>query len=101
MELLVVVKPVEDLLFRFVADGAGVVEDQVGVGLDLNLAVALLLQCANDLFRVMGIHLAAEGFKVEGFFGCHGNSKYSVKRIAPVRRSHSDSGSSRSDNPDF
>jgi hypothetical protein len=26
----------------------------------------------------MGIHLAAEGFKVEGFFGCHGNLKYTV-----------------------
>jgi hypothetical protein len=27
----------------------------------------------------MGIHLAAEGFKVEGFLGCHGNLKYTVK----------------------
>jgi len=26
----------------------------------------------------MGIHLAAEGFKVEGFFGCHNKLKYTV-----------------------
>jgi hypothetical protein len=38
----------------------------------------LLLQCANNLFGVMGIHLAAEGLKVEGFFGCHSNPKYTV-----------------------
>ena len=78
MELLVVVEAVEDLLLGFVADGAGVVEDQAGVVFDLDLAVALLLQCANDLFGVMGIHLAAEGLEIEGFFGCHSNPKYSV-----------------------
>jgi hypothetical protein len=27
----------------------------------------------------MGIHLAAEGFKIEGFLGCHSNLEYSVK----------------------
>src|SRR6478672_5930304 len=35
-----------------------------------------MLQCANNFFGVMGIHLAAEGLKVEGFFGCHGNPEY-------------------------
>jgi hypothetical protein len=28
----------------------------------------------------MGIHLAAEGFKVEGFFGRHSNPEYIVNR---------------------
>ena len=29
----------------------------------------------------MGIHLAAEGLKIEGFFGCHSNLKYTVTRV--------------------
>jgi hypothetical protein len=37
------------------------------------------LQRADDLFRVVRIHLAAEGFKIEGFFGCHSNSEYRPK----------------------
>ena len=82
MELFIIVEPVEDLLFGFVPDGAGVVKDQAGVSLGFNLAVPLLLQCANDLFRVMGIHLAAEGLKVEGFLGCHNNPQYSVIEIS-------------------
>ena len=65
-------------LLGFVADGAGVVEDQAGVFFGLDLPVALLLQCANHLFGVMGIHLAAEGLKIEGFFGRHSNSEYSA-----------------------
>ena len=81
VQLFVVVEAVEDLLLGFVADGAGVVEDQAGFFFGLDPAVALLLQCANDLFRVMGIHLAAEGFKVEGFFGCHSNLEYTVKAV--------------------
>src|SRR5260370_7363263 len=41
----------------------------------LHLAVALVR--ANDLFRVMHIHLAAEGFQVEGLVGGGGhNHKY-------------------------
>src|ERR1035437_8710584 len=83
VQFLIVVEAVEDLLFRLVADGAGVVKDQAGVFFTFNLPVALLLQCANDLFRVMGIHLAAERFKVEGFFGCHGKFKYTVLCIQP------------------
>jgi hypothetical protein len=73
VQLLVVVQAVEDLLFGFVADGAGVVEDQAGVFFRLHLPVALVAKSANDLLRVMGIHLAAEGLKVEGFLGCHNN----------------------------
>jgi len=40
MQLLVVVQAVEDFLLGFVADGAGVVKNQAGVFLDLNLPVA-------------------------------------------------------------
>jgi hypothetical protein len=35
-------------------------------------------QCANNLFGVMGIHLAPESLKVEGFFGRHSKSEYSA-----------------------
>ncbi len=80
VQLLVVVEAVEDLLLGLVADGAGVVEDQAGVFFGLDLAVALLQQCANHLFGVMGIHLAAEGLKIEGFFGCHGKFEYRAFR---------------------
>ncbi len=66
LEALVLVEAVEDLLFGLVADGAGVVEDQAGVGLVLDAGVALLLEGADDFFGVMGVHLAAEGFDIEG-----------------------------------
>ncbi len=33
-----------------------------------DLGVALLEQRADDFFRVVGVHLAAEGFDVEGLF---------------------------------
>ena len=81
MQALVFVQAVKDLLLGFVADGAGVVEDQAGIFLRFNLPVALLLQCADDLLRVMGIHLAAEGLKIKCFFGCHSNPKYTVMRV--------------------
>ena len=35
-------------------------------------------ECANHLFGVMGVHLAAEGLKVESFFGRHNNPEYNV-----------------------
>ena len=56
----------EDLLLGFVADRAGVVEDQSRVGLVLDAHVALMLERPNDLFRVMGVHLAAKRLDVEG-----------------------------------
>jgi len=31
----------------------------------------------------MGVHLAAEGFKVEGFLGRHSNPEYNVIRVVP------------------
>jgi len=57
----------EDLLLGFVADGAGVVEDEAGFLLSLDLAVALGQERADDLFRVMDVHLAAKGLNVERF----------------------------------
>ena len=66
LEALVLVEAVEDFLLGFIADGAGVVEDEAGVGLVFDAGVALVLEGADDFFGVMGVHLAAEGFDVEG-----------------------------------
>ncbi len=66
VERLVVVQAVEDLLLGLVADGTGVVQDEVGGFFGLDLGVALVLERPDDLFRVVDIHLAAEGFDVEG-----------------------------------
>ena len=62
---LVVGQAVKDLLLRLVADGAGVVEDQVRFLHGLYLAIALGNERADDFFGVMHVHLAAEGFQVE------------------------------------
>ena len=70
--ILQVLEAVEDLLLRFVADAAGVVEDVVGSFGGLDLRVAGIDQRADYLFGVMCVHLAPEGLDVEGFF--HGNS---------------------------
>ncbi len=75
---LVLVQPVEDLLLGLVADGAGVVEDQPGFGLVGDLGVAFVLQGPDDLFGVMGIHLAAEGFDVKRLAHIH---KYIVRTL--------------------
>ena len=69
LQLLVVVQAVEDFLLGLVADGAGVVENQSGFFDGLNLPVALGNQRPHDLFRVMGIHLAAKGFEVKRLLG--------------------------------
>ena len=66
-EFLVIVEAVENLLLRFIADGAGVVENQVGLLDRVYLLIAFVDQRADDFFRVMDVHLAAEGFQVEGF----------------------------------
>ena len=60
LHLLVLVQPVKDLLLRLIADGTGVIEDQVGVSLVDHLGIALLLQRADHLFGVVRIHLAAK-----------------------------------------
>jgi len=65
VELFVLVEAVEDFLLGLVADGAGVVEDEAGVGLVGGLGVALVEEGADDFFGVVGVHLAAKGFDVE------------------------------------
>ncbi len=75
--LLVIGEPVENFLLGLVADGAGVVENQVGLLDRLHLAIAFLHQRADDLFGVVCIHLAAEGFEVE-----------SLLRIVPWNSRH-------------
>jgi hypothetical protein len=57
----------KNLLLRLIANRTGVIEDQVRILFRFHLPVSLLHQGANDLFRVMHIHLAAKGFQVEGF----------------------------------
>src|SRR5207244_13267186 len=79
LKLFVIGKTMKDLLLGFVADGAGVIEDQAGVFDGRNLSVALGNERANDFLGVMDIHLAAEGFEVEGFLGLGGHiSKYNA-----------------------
>jgi hypothetical protein len=62
---LVMLQPVKNLLLRLVANRTGVEQNQrsrIGV---IDLLVAALHQCADDLFRVMHIHLAAKRFEIE------------------------------------
>ena len=80
VELLVVVQAVKDLLFGFIADGAGVVEDQVGGDLGIYLLVALMAQRADDFLRVMHIHLATESFEIKRFFRRHIETEYTAVR---------------------
>src|SRR5947209_14356869 len=57
----------EDFLFGLVANGTGVIENQVGFLHGFHLPIALMHQRANDFFRVMDVHLAAKGLKVKRF----------------------------------
>ncbi len=65
VQRLVIVQAIEDLLLGLVADRAGVVQDQRGFNLRFDLAIALMHQRPNDFFRVMDVHLAAEGLNVK------------------------------------
>ena len=70
-QLLVIRQAMENLLLGFVANRAGVVEDEVRLIHGLNLAVAFRHERADDFFRVMHVHLAAEGFEVKSLAGAH------------------------------
>jgi hypothetical protein len=59
----------EDLLLGLIADAAGVIENQLGGFGRSHLAVSFGQKCANDLLRVVDIHLTPEGLDVEGFRG--------------------------------
>jgi hypothetical protein len=50
-----------ELLGRLLAHGAGVDEDEVGLGGARDRLVAFGLQHAGDLLGVVDVHLAAEG----------------------------------------
>ncbi len=63
LELL---EPVKNLLLGFVADTAGVVEDQLRLFGRFHLLVALMEQRPDDLLRIVRVHLAPEGLDVEG-----------------------------------
>ncbi len=66
---LEMLQAVEYFLLGLIADAARVVENQPGVFGLRHLRVALFQQRADDFFGVVGIHLAAEGFEVEGLAG--------------------------------
>ena len=78
IKLLVVVQAIEDFLFGFVADGAGVVEDQIGGSFGIHLGVAFMAKRADDFFRVMHVHLATESLEIERFIGRHVKSEYTA-----------------------
>ena len=63
LHFFVLVQPVEDLLLGLVADGAGVVEDEAGVGFVGHLAVALVLTRCRRLFRSRGRSSGSRRFR--------------------------------------
>ena len=84
---LELVEAVEDFLLGLIANAAGVVEDQLGFLRGGNLAVALAQKGANDLFGVVGVHLAAERLDVKRlhFFYCNvGSPLQGEKRLIPA-----------------
>jgi hypothetical protein len=58
-------QPVENFLLSFVADAAGVIENEFRFFRAFDLRIAVLQKRAHDLFRIVGIHLAAERFYVK------------------------------------
>jgi hypothetical protein len=63
---LELVEPMEHLLFGLIADATGVIKDQLGFLGGFNFLIALMEQRADDLLRIVGIHLAPKGLDVEG-----------------------------------
>ncbi len=83
VQLLEIVQAVKDLLFGLIADGAGVVKDEVGVLFALHLRVTLGDERAHDLFGVVEVHLAAKGLDVERLLrGAHDHPRLSYQYIA-------------------
>ena len=64
LELL---QAVEDLLLGLVPNAARIVEHQPGILGPLDLRIARGHERADHLFGIVRVHLAAEGFDVEGF----------------------------------
>ena len=65
---LEMLEAIENLLLGFIPDAAGVVENVVRRFHGVDLGVALVEERADDLFRVVRVHLAPEGLDVEGLF---------------------------------
>ena len=63
LELL---QPMENFLFGLVANAAGVVHHQPGGLRRIDLRIPAVSQRADDLLRIVRIHLAPEGLDVEG-----------------------------------
>ena len=57
---LELIQAMKNLLFGFVPDTTGVVENELGLVRCLHLSVATSNESANDFFRVVGVHLATE-----------------------------------------
>ncbi len=79
----VISEAMKDLLLRFIADGTGVIEDQIGLLDVLDLAVALRNERADDLLGVVHVHLTAEGFEVELFGRFRGHPGPSITQRHP------------------
>jgi hypothetical protein len=58
----------EDLLLSTVANAAGVVENVGSIFGPGDFAITFFEQDADDLFRIVCVHLAAERLDVKGFF---------------------------------
>src|SRR5208283_3209967 len=81
----------EDLLLCFIADRASVVEDEVGLLLALHLRVSLRDERADDFFRVVEVHLAAEGLDVKRLLlGTHRHPRSPVYRGECLEHSRAD-----------
>ena len=98
VHLFVLVEAVEDLLLRFIADGAGVVKDQASVDFVGNLSVAFAKKGSDNFFGIVRVHLAAEGFDVKGLthtieyilplLRLHGKATQSPERVEPSESSY-------------
>jgi len=66
LQLLVIGQPMKDFLLGFVADRARVVQDQVSRVDGLDLPIALLDERSYNFFRIVDVHLTAEGLQIKG-----------------------------------
>ena len=86
LQLLEIGQAMEDLLLRLVANGAGVVQDEIGLLHSVDLAIALLQQRPNDLFRVVDVHLTTERLQIESLLRiCLRNPRHIAKYSAAKR----------------
>src|SRR5215472_8852395 len=72
LQLFIVLQPMEDLLFRLITNGAGVVEDQARFLHGFHLPVTLAHKSADHFLGIVYVHLAAEGLNVEGLWLARG-----------------------------